>query len=697
MQTVSFKLNGVAFTFAKETGALVSLYHPACGQLIKGGRGLIDVAWPLKFEYEILRADPCGKHKPCPPVIEGDDKQVTLTWAALPMNTVMPELEAIEGGIGASVTLAACEDGRSIRMSCRVENHSATPVRQILFPDLSGLQPVAGVKDTRFTGLREYMHPFTELADEGDMKDQFYASKPSLCGKFLAAGGFFGESMRVGRWYDFGGLSGGLSVYCRHWGYGPDNPNDMGRQDVAWVKLNNLENTLRIANVHYVTLEKGEAYESAEYILTPHAGGWVQGIGPYKEWVDQNKHRAVPLPKRVKDALGFRTIWATEQYPEDEDAAIWSYDQYPVVAQDMLDHGLYDLNVWGMFNQILPLAKDQFYRKQGGFEKLKGIVAKLREMGVELSPFISVLSIWEQMRERYGLEKNDGAAAGWTENLKGVPNFVTPYMERYCCAFLWNHENDLWIQDVKDALRFLRDELGTPNIGWDQYILHKRVLYDIIDEFRKETRELYPEAEFFGESTFFFEADIDQLDYTWVWIYRNGNMGQDTAPYSYVVETTRPQMNVDSNPVYAKYCFMDNVMMNVYPSKPDNVNGSALIREVPELSKALKQCAALRRAYLPYFVDGKILGDCVLSEDCRDARVTGYTLGDKALLFAVKHGDGDATIRYDFTPFLTGRSFDVTVRDAENRVVRVMPAEAEGQLVLSGSKDDLLVVEFVPR
>ncbi|HIS70156.1 MAG TPA: hypothetical protein IAA58_12425 [Candidatus Gallacutalibacter stercoravium] len=696
MSTTHYTINGTTLTFARDTGALTALSNPACGRLVRGGRGLIDVAWPVKLRYEILRADPCGKHKPCPPEIEGDERGVTLTWQALPMNTVMPQLPELEGGVWAQVRITPWEDGKSLCLSCRVENRSQTPVRQVLFPDLSGLLPVAGTDGTRFTGLKGYALPFRELRDEGDMKDQFYASKPSLCGKFYPAGGYFGESMRVGRWYDFGGLSGGFSLYCRHWGYGPDDANDMGRQDVAWVKLNNLENTLRIANVHYMTLQQGQVYESPCYILTPHAGGWAQGVGPYKQWVDQNKHRVVPPPKRITEALGFRTIWATEQYPDDPDAAIWPYESYPLVAQDMLEHGLNILNVWGMCSWILPMGEQSFFQNQGGFAKLKEVAAQLRSMGVRLSPLISVLSLWEEMRQRYGYEKNDGSSLGWSENLKGVPNFTTPYMERYCCAFLHNQDNPLWIQDVKDAFRFLRDQLGVPDICWDQYVLDKRVLYDIIDEYRRETQAIDPDADFSGESTFFFEADIDQLDYTWVWIYRNGDMRQDTAPYSYVVETTRPQMNVDSNPIYAKYCFMDNVMMNVYPSKPDNINGSAFIREVPALSQALKQCAALRKAYLPYFTQGKILGDCVLSQDCPGARVTGYVRGDKSVLFAVLR-QTEAQVHFDLSPFLCAGEYDVDIRDADDKTIALCRTEDKGCLTLSGEIGDLFVLEFTPR
>ena len=47
-------------------------------------------------------------------------------------------------------------------------------------------------------------------------------------------------------------------------------------------------------------------------------------------------------------------------------------------------------------------------------------------------------------------------------------------------------------------------------------------------------------------------------------------------------------MNVDSSPKAVKYCFVDNLFVNIMPSKPEGINGSAWIRNFPELSKALR-------------------------------------------------------------------------------------------------------------
>jgi len=704
MGTVTHTLNGTKFTFNQKTGAVLSLFNEGCGEIIQNGRGLIDIAWPKKYEFEILRVSPTGKHGGAPVSINAQNGKIVLSYPLLAQNTVTPELPALAGGVAAEITLAACEDGKSIALTCRVKNNSETPVRQVLFPDLSGLQPVTGRENTRFTGLRAYTTPFTELDDEACKKNPsyvsaspiplFYAEKPSLCGKFYPANRHLQMDIRVGRYYDYGGLRGGFSMFCRHWGFGPDRPGEMGAQDVVWVKLDNLAQSLRIANVHDITLEKGQEYTSPVYILTPHPGGWAQGIAPYKKWVDENKRRAVEPPRRVKEMLGFRTIWATEMYPDDPDAAIWAYDEYPAVAEDMLEHGLDTLNVWGMFEEILPLCGERFHQPQGGFEAAKRAVDKLRAMGVRVESFVSWVPIWEMMRERYGLEKTASAEQGWSENLKGVPNFRTPYMERYRCASLAHHKSELWMRDVEEGLRFLRDELGTPDICWDVYNFQQKVLHDLLSAFRRETAAMHPGASFSAETTNSFEADIDHIDYTWNWIPRGADRRQDISPYLHVVETTRLQENIDCDPLYLKYSFISNAMMNIYPSLPENINGSALIRDVPELSKALKQCSRLRKKFMKYFANGKPLGDCVLANDCEDARVMAYELDSSILLLAVKYNGGDARIEYDLSPFTRRGHLTAALTGEDGQEIGRSTVPVKGTYVLSGAKHSLFAVEF---
>ena len=693
----SYRLNGTVLELDEQTGAIVSLRHPGCGEIMKNGGGLVDLSWPVHLDYEALRADPCGKYFQKAPTIEGDDRSVTLTWDGLPQNTATPELPALAGRIWARVTLTACEDGRSIALRCRVKNRSATPVAQILFPDLRGLQPIAGEEHTRFTTMMFHSLPFVEQRSTPETRERFYGENVTVAGQFYKPAGMFpveSDKAMCGRWFDFGGLSGGLSLYRCQWGWGPENPNTMGANDTCWVKLDHESRSLRIANLVYLDLKQGEEYDSGDYVLTPHAGGWVQGAAPYRDWVRAHQKRAVPVPRAMKEKFGFRTVWMCTGYPKDPDDITWRYTDIPKIAADMAEHGIYSLNLWGSFDSDghFPVNEKSWWKELGGFDGYVQSVKRANDMGVEVYPLVSWVQIWKRGCERQGLTPN----ASWAETLKAVPVFRAPYMQAWSSYDFRDFSQPWWYQGVLDSLRFLRDHALSPNVCWDQYLLadHDDTLHDLFKEYREETYPLYPDAHFSGESTFFFESEMDICDSTWDWMWWKPH--DDWRPMRYLAESMRPNMNVDSSTRHLKYIFMDDLMANIYPSRPGQLNGSALIADYPGFSATLKDLTALRRAYLPYFADGEMLGDCVLSEDCAQARVTGYRYAGSAAVFAVKEDDGDAVLKCDLTPFIGKKAVRVTVRDQKNRELFAFDGDAVCSVTLTGEKETLFVIEFTP-
>lgn len=91
--------------------------------------------------------------------------------------------------------------------------------------------------------------------------------------------------------------------------------------------------------------------------------------------------------------------------------------------------------------------------------------------------------------------------------------------------------------------------------------------------------------------------------------------------------------NVESSPLVVKQAFADGLFLTVMPHKPDQPNGTALISKIPALSVALKQVAALRRQFLPYFVEGTFLRDSILSAPA--GFVHAHQLPGRLLIFAV--------------------------------------------------------------
>ena len=86
---------------------------------------------------------------------------------------------------------------------------------------------------------------------------------------------------------------------------------------------------------------------------------------------------------------------------------------------------------------------------------------------------------------------------------------------------------------------------------------------------------------------------------------------------------------------------MDNLFLNVWPSKPDGINGSERIANVPELSHTLKTCAALRKQFLPYFTEGVLIGNCLLARSrAPGVRLSAYVLPDRVLAIVLNQGAG---------------------------------------------------------
>jgi hypothetical protein len=96
-----------------------------------------------------------------------------------------------------------------------------------------------------------------------------------------------------------------------------------------------------------------------------------------------------------------------------------------------------------------------------------------------------------------------------------------------------------------------------------------------------------------------------------------------------------------------KKAFADNLYMNIMPRKAGSTNGSDYISSYPDMGKALKQCAALKKQFLPYFLDGNLLGDCLLSKPVADAHVCAYALPDKAILVLINTSPTPKSIELD--------------------------------------------------
>ena len=114
-------LNGLEITLDSHTGAILRLDYPGPGTLLDADAseaGLVDVAYPLE-QFEPLRL--AARHSR-DAVIEVSPDRVVIRLGRLgPSRDNFPT----EGDVATAVTLLADPDGRSLILSCAIENHSA--------------------------------------------------------------------------------------------------------------------------------------------------------------------------------------------------------------------------------------------------------------------------------------------------------------------------------------------------------------------------------------------------------------------------------------------------------------------------------------------------------------------------------------------------------------------------------------------
>ena len=106
---------------------------------------------------------------------DAEDGKVTVKYSKMARTIPTGEIDALEGGIAAEVIFAECEDGKSISLRCHVWNNSETTIRQVLFPDMSGIVSRTDDRRDKLTFLAGVAEPFKELQSTPETRENFFA------------------------------------------------------------------------------------------------------------------------------------------------------------------------------------------------------------------------------------------------------------------------------------------------------------------------------------------------------------------------------------------------------------------------------------------------------------------------------------------------------------------------------------------
>lgn len=646
-EPVQAELNGVGLTIDPDSGALLALRYNGATILDAASEhaSLLDAACPGQG-FEPLRM---GVRYTSGARVKVSAHDILISYDMLGASRPV----SITGRVSAEVRIRAAEDGQSLVLSARMDNHSDAAIPQIVFPDLSGLRPFGGREATELRTCGFVKKPFVEM-DIAEDDGWWYAARRNWMDLHSGA---YDKSM-AGRWLDFGDRRSGFSLFPKRWSGWEFTEAGEPTTEHVLLHLSQTDGTLRLMCEHRVDLQPGGQWVSPDYVLTPRRHGWAKGIEPFRAWLRENRRRPYPLPEHLRASLGFRSVWMAQQYAHADAAAptvVWRFRDLPGLADECVDHGLTEMVLWLWQPWELP---DQPAPELGTPAELDEAIKACRAKGVNVSLFISVMTVLDPLPERYGWTDR---GEYWAYHTDFIP-MLRPYYAKASRGAFARLDHPRWQVDVTESLLGLVRR-GWTSITWDQAVHapEEPNLVTIFQKVRAAAKAVDPESTFAGESLNDIDLDSRWLDYTWNWAL----FSEDTDWHALVNAYDAPRFNVNvgTSPKTVKRLFMDHLFMNVLPSKPEGINGSARIREYPALSAALKTCAALHRRFRTALEDGVPVGDCVLSEACAGGRVNGYVLPDFVLILAMNTGGAPhgLSLACDLAPWLDSPSGQYTV------------------------------------
>lgn len=634
--------------FSDETGGLYRIQPegaPAILDIAPEKAGLLDLAFPQE-KFGPLRLYTPGSNAQ----LETDGE----TYVIVRYDALAPSRQdlGVTDRVSAAVTIRALPDGKSFSMEAEITNHSDQLVPQILFPDFRGLVPVSGEDHTWFRQGAVKMLPFKELG-----VNYMYGVRQYWRGcwweHFPPGKGWWGGTA-MGRWSHFGSLRAGLGVFDAGWYPDPEHsvylrvPEEapsrarmcFTREYKGWDQLN--------GDLHLQEdegIRPWQTWRSAPFIVTAHAGGWPHGIKRYREHVHA-RVKKVKIADHVRDEIGLRTLFMAEIQEYSPEHAEFLWKDLPRMGKECKALGISELNIWGGLGPYftVPFGLNPVL---GTTEDFTAANQALKEMGVNASYFISCTTLTPESSRRFGGKGT--TEEGWSYHAETIPA-INPGYYQAMCGSLIDTCNEAWQDAVLDSARRLRD-LGALSFSWDQYQISpgKRDLSYVSQKLIEMTAAHNPMWTYSAESTTSPEIEHDVLQYTWNWrgdvlaLFKTAHRSVNyAAPALSVWPNPRLNLNVEKDPVMIIQGFTDNFYLNFLTSRPDHIWGSGWFSEEPALSALIGKLSALRKAYLPFFNEGLLLGDGAMDEDHTDLHTSAYVLGDEVLFFLFNNSRAEA-------------------------------------------------------
>lgn len=595
---------------------------------------------------------PLRLHQPLPDfeahLLDAAHTQPVITRQGETLEIVYANLLGARGAtdISARVTIRAVGDD-TYALRATVTNGGAFPIPQLFFPYISGFLPFDGSEDQITYGKSRFQprKMWSEVSPDRRMTFLKYASRPEL---WMSVNWAYQAGMK---WMDLGGKEHGVTLFSTEKTSATQFMRVSSETRYAYPT-----EYLDLSWVHYPFLAPGETWDSAEFILYPHADDWHRGVLKYRDFASRTYATLPSTPER--DAtIGQYSFWMSWHYQDWQDVK-FTYRDIPAIAAEARAAGFRELTLARATK--LDFCLPHVIREQlGTLDELKAAVAASRQLGVNITPFVTCKTIREntiradQRPAEWFAEDaaHHHTVSNWSYHPTMTPDFPIQLTSR---AGLFTCPGSRgWQQAFFDFLDEHIEAWGYAGLMFDQSLECNYICFNplhdhrpdqittILSEVMAETRRRLAArcgtaAALSGEAQ--WDAATEWMDFTWEWTCFDTR--EELAPFTMAFPRARQCLKCTDYLPQILRIFIGGYWLDLWLEE-----GEGRLPDYPELARFLPTLATFKARFSRFFNQRDAYLH-TLGTACADANVwvRGHRSGDEVLVLAADADGAEKTV-----------------------------------------------------
>lgn len=521
-------------------------------------------------------------------------------------------------GKSLDITATVCYflEGRKLKLSIQVENHSGFTISQVLFPMLSGFADKG--KTMRMYAPEQAFLTQDRIWDPFDTGNKNHKGWTRNNNRHDVR---YPQLLSTA-WLDYSDQAGGISIEQRSQAF---DICDFGvehliRKDSSHAKSN--LRSLQIALQSSPNIESGETWESPEFVIYVHEGGWHEAAASHREWLRTIVKTPESSPE-FESSLGWHFYFMKQQ----DGTVFHDYNDLPKMAKAALDAGIHYIMVFGWFqaghDNAYPFG---YYANHdwGGEKVLQEKLAECEAMGCHVIPFFNGTLLDISRKEYEATAKKWPAVGRVGKPYCGTDFSRTNFNLGFRNAMLDTTDRNMTLLDIcitapevqkwwKETVTRIVHEYGFHNLQLDQ-IAHKsyvcyapdhhhekpqfaytKELAGLLTEVRQIVKKENPGGVMIGEGC----SDLcgQFMDGFWNWnqLHNHPEILRYSAPwlnYSHELDANEYEE--------ANRCFAEKILMDLKIE-----GGDGCLADYPSFTRHLRELSKLKVLLKDTYIRGE--------------------------------------------------------------------------------------------